>query len=408
MVKDKDGYQSTEESLGRAIAVAEYYGFRSLDSIARIKGRSSTDSLAMSPSTVAPTKVENDIAFARRDERTLPSAARKLLDRMPSPRDTVLAWRTSGNASAGTPASLELHVVGTNSAIADALLIVVGHAIARECSGTDGVVLINSIGSPESNSRFARDVGVYLRKHLESISPTLRPRAATDPVGTLVQLVERGHPAIARAPQAMEYLNEDERARFWELLEYLEAAGLPYELNNHVLGSRDCWSHTLFEIAQTDPLSSETRTLAFGGRYDPLISRCARAPRAGAMVVITYGGDVRPVRPPATPPTAVLPAIYFAHLGPIARQHSLGILENLRRASIPVHQGLWRERITDQMLEASTLGVPYILIFGHKEATEHTIIVREVATNSQSSIPLEDLVPYLKRHRIVGRVPAGV
>ena len=72
----------------------------------------------------------------------------------------------------------------------------------------------------------------------------------------------------------------------------------------------------------------------------------------------------------------------------------------LRRASIPVHQGLWYERIGDQMIAARDLATPYILIMGHKEAMDGTVIVREVATNSQEDIPVPELTNYLKRHRI--------
>ena len=75
-------------------------------------------------------------------------------------------------------------------------------------------------------------------------------------------------------------------------------------------------------------------------------------------------------------------------------------MENLRRAAIPVHQGLWHERIAEQMNTARELSVPYILIMGHKEAMEGTILVREVATNSQDAIPLPELPNYLKRRRI--------
>src|SRR6204780_5439623 len=125
----------------------------------------------------------------------------------------------------------------------------------------------------ESSNRYVRDVGTYLRKHIDTISPTLRPRAATDPLGTLVQLIERGHPGVARAPQAMEYLTEEERRRFWELLEYLEVSGLSYELTPTILGSRDCWAHALYELSTMDEETNSRIPIAFGGRYDPLTTR---------------------------------------------------------------------------------------------------------------------------------------
>ena len=416
MIRLKDTqYPNTAAFLGNAIRIAEYYGFAPLDGMQR--NPANTGSL--NKRAVLPlSKVESDIAFARRDERALLSSARKCMSCLPTQVNlppasatgpaapphsgTLLAWRTLPSTAGIPSVSFELHIVGSTSAIAEALLIVVANAIAQEAGIGERSLAINNIGSSDSSNRFVRDVGLYLRKHIESISPTLRPRAAIDPLGTLVQLIERGHPAAPRAPQAMEYLTEEERRKFWELLEYLEMFGLPYELNAHILGSRDCWSHSLFEISTNDPETGARMPFAFGGRYDPLASRFARTPSSATMVSITceVRGKTRVKRETRALGGEAQPAIYFAHLGGEARRRVLGVLENLRRASIPVHQGIWYERVAEQMAAARTLAVPYIIIMGHKEAMEGTVLVREVATNSQDAIPLPELSNYLKRRRI--------
>ena len=416
MIRLKDTqYPNTAAFIGNAIRIAEYYGFAPLDGVPR---SDASTNFANKRGVLPLSKIESAISFARRDERALLSSARKCLARLPMQVNlpsasatgpfapphsgTLLAWRTLMSTTGIPSVSFELHVVGSTSAIAEALLIVVANAIAEEAGIKERALAINNIGSSDSSNRFVRDVGLYLRKHIESISPTLRPRAAVDPLGTLVQLIERGHPAAPRAPQAMEYLTEEERRKFWELLEYLEMFGLPYELNAHILGSRDCWSHSLFEISATDSETGGRMPLAFGGRYDPLASRFARAPAFATMVSITceVRGKTRVKRETKAPQGEAQPAVYFAHLGSEARRRVLGVLENLRRASIPVHQGIWYERVAEQMSAARTLAVPYILIMGHKEAVEGTILVREVATNSQDAIPLPELPNYLKRRRI--------
>ncbi len=399
MIRLKDTqHPNTAAFLSSAIRVAEYYGFSPLEEIPRAGAMP----LGVARRSVMPlAKVESEISFARREERALLSSARKCL--ISEKKDgAVLAWRIITNASTIPGVTFELHIVGPGSAIAEALLIVVANAIAEESGIKERVLSVNNIGSPDSSNRYVRDVGLYLRKHIESISSTLRPRAATDPLGTLVQLIERGHPAAPRAPQAMEYLTEEERRRFWEFLEYLEMFGLPYELNARILGSRDCWSHSLFEISTPDSESGAHIPIAFGGRYDALASRFAQSPTSAAMISITceVRGKTRPKREAAKSEGEAQPAIYFAHLGDEARRRALSVMENLRRAMIPVHQGLWYERIAEQMMAARELSVPYILIMGHKEAMEGTILVREVATNSQDAIPLPELPNYLKRRRI--------
>jgi len=382
-------YTSTAALLSDAIRIAEYYGFVPLEELPR------GESLSKKPPTAA--EVEDVLNFARKDERGLPAVARKAALSAKNPGEALFAWRIVQPQGAIPNVSLELHVFGHASAMAEALLIVVGNAIVQNAGIAERALSVNNLGSSESSGRYVRDVQQYLRKHIESISPTLRPRAAVDPLGTLVQLIDRGHPAVARAPQATEYLTEDERRRFWEFLEYLEVFGLPYELSGHVLGSRDVWSHALYEISTVDPETQSRLPLAFGGRYDPFMSRFARKAESAAMIGVNVEvrGGTRPKKMPR-----VSPGIFFAHLGMEARRRALGVIEALRGAEIPVHQSLTFERLGEQMTAARRLGVPYILIMGHKEAVENAILVREVATNSQEAVPLDELTGYLKRRRM--------
>lgn len=392
MLRLKDTqYPNTASFLQSAIAIAEYFGFTPLEGAAR-----------RDPSEIREIRRrargnEKEISFARKEERPLAGAARRLALLARTAGESILVWRISKDMKGNVPAvSLELHIIGTQSAIAEALLIVIANSIAQEAGVPERVLSINNIGSPESSGRFVRDVSTFLRKHIESISATLRPRAAVDPLGTLIALIERGHPATPRSPQPMEYLTEEERQRFWELLEYLEMFGLPYELSPSVLGSRDCWAHSLFQLSVIDTESRSRVPIAFGGRYDPLAARFAAAPLPASMIAITceIHGKIRVKREPAS-----TPSIYFAHLGAEARRRALSVLESLRKAGIPVRHGLYHERIGEQMAAARKLASPYVLIMGHKEAIEGTILVREVATNSQDAIPLPELTHYLKRRR---------
>ena len=99
---------------------------------------------------------------------------------------------------------------------------------------------------------------------------------------------------------------------------------------------------------------------------------------------------------------ARFPSMFFAHLGPEARRQTLLVLEMLRKAEIPVHQSILFDKLGEQMIRAKQLASPYILILGYKEAMENTILVREVATNSQEAVPLSELPGYLRRRRVLG------
>ena len=115
MIRLKDTpFTNTASFLSHAIGIAEYYGFAPLDTLPR----TTHPNPARRPLPLA--KVESVISFARREERTLLTAARKCVARMPVPKhlraiiapsrdgvvvvppvtdDTLLAWRVVG----GTP-----------------------------------------------------------------------------------------------------------------------------------------------------------------------------------------------------------------------------------------------------------------------------------------------------------------
>ena len=396
MLRLKDTrHAHTGAFLTSAIKLAEYYGFEHLDgALERAQKKMS------SPRAISP---RGTIALARRDEKSLLTVAKKTTLCVNANQPTSLVWRIEHTKDRPGSAVLELHIIGAPTTVAEALLLTIVSIIADEAGVKERTVSINSIGSHESSNRFVRDVGIFLRKHIESISPSLRPRAALDPVGTLVQLIERQHPAIARLPQSVEYLTEDERKRFWELLEYLETLHLSYELNPQVLGSRDCWSHSLFEISTKDPDTGSKIRFAAGGRYDPLATNIRGVATPAVMVSISCEARgqsrLKPKKPPA-------PAVYVAHLGNAAKRKVFSVLEILRHAKIPVHQSLLMERVGEQMAHEKQLGVPCIIIMGHKEALEDSVLVREVATNSQDSVPIDRLIPYLRRHRIHTWKPA--
>ncbi|NBV76763.1 hypothetical protein EBR66_01195 [bacterium] len=388
MIRIRDTkHENTAGFLSSAISVAEYYGFVPADTVPpREKNR---DEKRIS---------HGDINFARRDERTLAASAKHCANLKSSQR-ALMVWRMATPRGGERPdnVTLELHVIGTPLPIAEALLIVVSDAIAAEAGVEKRTLTLNSIGTHESSNRFVRDVGTFLRKHVESIAPALRPRAAQDPLGTLVQLIEREHPGLARAPQSVEYLIEEERRRFWDIIEYLEAMSMPYELNPRLLGSRECWSHTLFELSTKDQETGATIPIVFGGRYDPLTARVTGSPVPSAIASISCEIHGKTKARSEQKPNA---SIFFAHLGTESRRRALKVLELLRRESIPVHQSLMYERMGDQMHKAKELATPFMLILGHKEAMEGTILVRETFTNSQEAVPIEDLVSYLRRHRI--------
>ncbi len=91
------------------------------------------------------------------------------------------------------------------------------------------------------------------------------------------------------------------------------------------------------------------------------------------------------------------PKVFFVQLGLEAKLHSLSIVEMLRKAHIPMAQSLSKDSLGIQLGMAERLEVPYVIIFGQKEALENVVIVRNMKTHSQETVSVPEVVDYLKK-----------
>ena len=84
-------------------------------------------------------------------------------------------------------------------------------------------------------------------------------------------------------------------------------------------------------------------------------------------------------------------------VGPEAKRLSLSLLEDLRAANIKLMQTIGIESLMDQMAVADTITSPYLMIMGHKEAIDKSVIIRDRATNSQTIVPIDSLIEELQK-----------
>ena len=72
-------------------------------------------------------------------------------------------------------------------------------------------------------------------------------------------------------------------------------------------------------------------------------------------------------------------------------------MEELRRANLPTGESLDRHSIKSQMKIADKFNVKFTLIFGQKEALDNEMIIRDMESGVQETVPLSKLVFEIKR-----------
>jgi histidyl-tRNA synthetase len=97
------------------------------------------------------------------------------------------------------------------------------------------------------------------------------------PMSALNYLTEQQHELAFRSPNTLEYLSDQSRKHFREIIEYLDMSETPYEIDPHMLGHHECYSDALFslDISLEDP-ETEAPVVVRGGRFDEFVHRTTR------------------------------------------------------------------------------------------------------------------------------------
>ncbi len=172
---------------------------------------------------------------------------------------------------------------------------------------------------------------------------------------------------------------------------------ITYEIDKLLVRGLSYYTHTVFEIMEKNEDGSMV-TIAAGGRYDYLgkmIGSKKDIPAVGGSLGMDRIVE-RPWFKNLAPRIMKKPKVFFVQLGFEAKLKSLAVLEILRKARIPVEQSISKDSLGSQLSIAEKLGIPYVLIFGQKEAMEHSVIVRDMENRSQETVKIDELSDYIK------------
>ncbi|TSA43854.1 hypothetical protein D4R49_01840 [bacterium] len=370
-----------EELLHKARAVGQYYGFTPLIALTAKKRGEPRAKPGMPESLAAITldPVAETIASFLKHYRNTESA--------PVPRTPLFLWHT--NITPGRPAqkkaTIQFHALGTDRALADAVIIRALIALTRDLYHEEPVVRINSMGDKETRARYARELGVFFKKRASILPEECIERATSDALAAAELALATE--CADDLPAPTEHLSDASRKRFEDLLEYLEMTETPYELAKNLISRGNIWNDTCFEVI------AGGRRVAWGSRYNDLAKHffpSAPFSATGAVFQVASTGMATVKAKPARL------RFSFVHIGDEAKRLSIKLAEDFRHAHVPLTQDIGIESLTEQLHLAERRASPYLLIMGRKEALEGSAILRNRATQEETILPILGLAERLK------------
>ncbi|MCH8001692.1 MAG: histidine--tRNA ligase [Proteobacteria bacterium] len=288
---------------------------------------------------------------------------------------------------------INVELIGVPEPLGDVEIIALGVDILDGLGVLGRITLeLNTLGDPASRKAYRHVLVEYFGDHRDRLSPDSRKRLERNPLRILDSKDEGDRRVSAGAPLLGDYLNQESVDFFAKVKQGLEALGIAYSLNAHLVRGLDYYTHTIFEFT-TEELGAQGSVLA-GGRYDGLIELLGGPPMPGVgwaggieRLAMLLEEDFAPPRP-----IVVIP------IGGPAEAPALTLTQRLRRAGFTIELG-FSGNVGKRMKRANKLSARAAVLLGDDELAQNAATVRDLESGEQEVVSLDALTGHLARFR---------
>ncbi len=292
--------------------------------------------------------------------------------------------------------------IGEGGFSTDAELIFVLWKIFEELGLKNHISLqMNSVGDSNCRPEYKKALKDYYKNKLKKLCPNCKTRFKKNVLMMLDCKEPECREIVLKAPQIFDYLDDECKTHFKNILEFLEEAQVPYMVNPFLMRSFGYSTRTIFEVwpEEEEQPAGSPQALAGGERYDRLVELLggSNTEAAGWAIGVERVIEFMKRKEIKIPKGRPEPKVFLAQLGDLAKKRSLILFEQFRKAGIPLKASFTRDSIKSQLRIANKLGVKFTLILGQREALDGNIILRDMESSVQETIPLEQIIETVKK-----------
>lgn len=282
-------------------------------------------------------------------------------------------------------------VFGATEPTMDAELIAFALDIISSFGINELSLCINSIGCPKCRAAYNAALKEYMSSRREELCSTCRDRLEKNPLRILDCKVPSCGEIAANAPVILDYLCDDCREHFEKLKQLLNAAGIAYTVDPHIVRGLDYYVRTVFEIIYTQP-GGDKITVCGGGRYDGLSAQISDVSVASAgfgmglerlIMVLENAGIL--------PPDDDNCRVFIASMGQRAETEAFTLAQRLRALGIRAEINHCKRSLKAQMKYADKIRAQSVIVIGDNEVDGDVYTVKDMASGEESVFAKADI-----------------
>ncbi len=289
-----------------------------------------------------------------------------------------------------------IEILATAEPLADAEVITLAVEILQRLGVGHLRLKLNSVGCPNCRPHYKAQLQREWQPILAKLCSDCQHRFISNPL-RILDCKRAGCQELTRDVSPIDtFLCPECSEHFITVKTLLTNLSLPFEQDKRLVRGLDYYTKTAFEIV-TDQLGAQD-AICGGGRYDLLAAEIGgdNVPSVGfaagmeRLLTLLEKFNLIPVE-------SLWLAVYLIGLGAAAQSWIFQQAVVLRRTGITCEMDYQNRSLKAQMREADKLQARFVAIVGENEIKNQKIILKEMATGSQTEIALTDLASTLSQ-----------
>lgn len=283
---------------------------------------------------------------------------------------------------------------GSDDVMSDAEVVSLAYNAYR-LLGLDNVTIkINSLGDNESRVAYREALVEYFKPHIKDLCPDCQERFDKNPLRILDCKFDAGNEIIENAPKTLDYLNEESKNRFDQLLSMLDMMDINYEVDTKLVRGLDYYNHMVFEV-----VLNNSYALGGGGRYNGLVETLGGPSVPGVGFAMGYDRTILAMEENGVNiPINNSVDVYVLYVSDTEKETASYLVQDLRLNGFIVETDTLGKSLKAQFKSVDRYNAKYFIVLNDEDLKLNKVRIKDNKTKEEELVGINDLVDYLDMH----------
>ena len=283
---------------------------------------------------------------------------------------------------------------GAGEPAADAEVISLAKSVLNGLGVSKLSLQINSIGCPECRKKYHAALKEFFEAQKDNLCETCKDRLDRNPMRILDCKSPVCSEIAKNAPVMVDFLCDDCANHFEGVKAHLNAMGIEYSVNPHIVRGLDYYTRTVFEFVSNS--IGAQGTVCGGGRYDGLVSQMG----GPAVPALGFGMGIERLMLVLESEGVTLPEpktcdLFISVVGSDAAVKACELCAKLRAEGFCAQSEISGRGLKAQMRFANKIGAKFLVVLGDDELNNNKAVLKDMSNSETKEVDLDKLTDAL-------------